>query len=87
MNMLALEKAQEIERVKKEALVIRRENHKLIEKNRENIIENKKQTRNKIHEDILESRATIKNFFVQKHQQIVESNSQEVKHLNIKRVK
>lgn len=36
MSMLALEKAQEIERVKKEALVIRRENHKLIEKNREN---------------------------------------------------
>jgi hypothetical protein len=43
--------------------------------------------RNKIHEDILESRATIKNFFVQKHDAIVLSTEEEVRRLNLMRVK
>lgn len=35
MSLMAIEKTKEIERVKKEAQVVRKENHRLIEENRE----------------------------------------------------
>lgn len=43
--------------------------------------------RNKIHNDIMESRATVQQFFVNKHAAIIETNKLEIDKINKKRVK
>ena len=87
MSCVSLAKVEERDRIRLEASKNRKENQRLIELNREQEQAKKREVRNKIHEDIMESRSTIKGFFASKHERIVANNQEEVRRLNQKRLK
>lgn len=59
----------------------------MILRNREEEISKKKLVRNKIHDDLLDSRAAVRTFFIQKHDNIVSETNQEIRRLNLERAK
>lgn len=85
MSSVTLEKTNYLTTLKHEAQEGRRENNRLIEGRRQDEIQKKQQVRNRIHNDILESRVSIQQFYKHKHQAILDNNRQEIYTINGKR--
>lgn len=71
MSHLSLQKDEILGEVKEKALRLKKEHSDMIETEKRAELLKKKEVRNKIHNDIKESRATIQNFFKNKHDFIV----------------
>lgn len=68
--------------MKEEMIKLRKEHEKIIEMNRLAELQKKKEARDKIHQDCMQSRMTIQQFYLNKHASIVEKTKEEVRRIN-----
>lgn len=71
MSSVTLEKHDHLHNMKKEVSELRKQHNRRIEAQKEADLQKKKEARNKIHNELMESRHTIQEYFRTKHQSIV----------------